>query len=176
MTDVLYLKWTVPHRLGESQAKNLLFTWAVLQVKPPIMAHVHPQSLEQGRAWNGNSEYPLSSLVSRTIQAKHTLLVGFAQFSGQEGPSLTQGSTWSQYLQVLQCLQSPTLIARLLYFFKMQNWSLQKRKTMFYLFCFISFCSADNTTPTYQMNCKASLHFNCFIMVTPIQLWDVKAS
>lgn len=126
MTDVLCLKWTVPCRLGKSQAKNLLFSWAILQVKPPIMAHVHQESLEQGCAWNGNSEYPLSSLVSREKKVKYTLLVGFAQFSGQEGPSLTQGSTWSQYLHVLQALQSPTLFSKLLYFFKCKTGLFRK--------------------------------------------------
>lgn len=93
MTDVLYLKWTVPHGLGGNRAKNLLFSWAVLQVKSPIMARVHPWSLEGGYAWNRNSDYSLSSPASRKIQVRYTLFVGFAQLSGQEGPSLTQDST-----------------------------------------------------------------------------------
>lgn len=48
MNNVLYLKWTVPCRLGGNWAKNLLFGWAVLQVKSPIMACIHLQSLEGG--------------------------------------------------------------------------------------------------------------------------------
>lgn len=88
----------VPCRLGENWAKNLLFSWAVLQVKSPILAHVHPWSLEGGCAWSRNSDYSLSSLVSRKMQVKYTLFVGFAQLSGQEGPSLTQDSTGLLFL------------------------------------------------------------------------------
>lgn len=73
VTNVLHLKWTVPCRLGENWAKNLLFSWAVLQVKSPIMAHVHPWSLEGGCAWSRNSDYSLSSLVSRKIQHRTPL-------------------------------------------------------------------------------------------------------
>lgn len=139
-------------RLGKSQAKNLLFSWAILQVKTPIIARVHAQSLDQGCAWNGNSEYPLS-LVSRKIKVKFKLLVGFAQFSGQESPSLTQGSMWSQYLHLLHSLQSPTLISRLLYFFKTQNWSLQKRKIMYQIFCFITKLTTELQITKWTIKC-----------------------
>lgn len=138
MTDVLYLKWTVPCRLGKKTSQESALQLSYFTCENTNYGSCSPQILEQSCAWNGNSAYPLSSLVSRKIKVKYSLLLGFAQFSGQKSPSLPQGRTWSQYLHILQCLQSPTLISRLLYFFKTQNRSLQKRKIMFQLFCFIT--------------------------------------
>lgn len=89
MNNVLYLKWTVPCRLGENWAKNLLFSWAVLQVKSPIMARIHLWSLEGGCVLNRNYNYSLSSLVSRKIQVNH--LYALPNSQGKRVPLFHRG-------------------------------------------------------------------------------------
>lgn len=80
----------------------------LLQVKTPIMAHVLHRVL--------NKEWELwVPLINTGLQKDKGQIYTAGVASGQEGPSLTQGSTWSQHLHVLQ---SPPLITSLLYFFQ----------------------------------------------------------
>lgn len=106
MADVLYLKWTVPCRPGENRAKNLLFSWAVLQVKSLVMARIHQLRHEGVCAWDQEHfDCSWSLLVwTRKTQVQYSLLVGFVRLLRQKSPPST--GLLSRYMKKLQYLQS----------------------------------------------------------------------
>lgn len=139
-----------------------------LQVKTPIMAHVLHRVL--------NKEWELwVPLIITGLQKDK----GQIYTAGRLCPILrARGSlshTEQHMIPISACTTVPSVTSfnhkPSLFFFKYKIGLLRKN-----VLAFLLYHKSNNTTSTCQMSYQVSLHFNCFIVVTPIQLKDVKTS